>query len=258
METKESESYTYDIIKEGLYPLPSYLIYTKGLNWYWVPDNYEVKSSWGKLKNQQIIKCTIKYQEKKPGYIMALNTKKNPRYSGPHLFELHLEILQQIRDNCQRATVLKLFNCLTTRGQNNRSKQIAKSVYSSFNQIVVVQVCDKNQIIHNGYKTLTSINQDLPHIPLSDDINSEVHINDIEIINNVQELIWKRWTKYLVEKKILNVLKPKIYLRISGNGRNVGRKINHVMVTFSILNDIENIFRPENHHTILLYPGIEK
>ncbi|RHZ85835.1 hypothetical protein Glove_59g63 [Diversispora epigaea] len=304
--SEPGRSYTYDIIKEGLYP-PSYLIYTKGINGY--------------------RSCSD-----------AANLYAKTRYSGPHLFGLHLEILQQIRDNHQRATVLKPFNCLTPRGQNNRSKQIAKFAYSSFNQIIigkshtndnpslksiefsikdksyhisfgkenveetihnaraVVQACDENQITRDGYRTLASINQDLPRewkvaaekkeitriinemisiilvdidIPLSNDLNSEVHINDIEIINNIQELIGKGGQrnisdilKYLIpnliKKKFLNILKPEIYLRISGDGRNVERKINHVMVTFSILNDIENIFRPENHYTILLYPGIEK
>ncbi|CAG8662525.1 11753_t:CDS:2, partial [Diversispora eburnea] len=73
--------------------------------------------------------------------------------------------------------------------------------------------------------TLVDIN-----ITLSDDINSEVHIDNIEIINNVQQSVGK------------------------GDGRNVGQKINHVLVIFSLLNDIEHIFHPENHYTILLYP----
>jgi hypothetical protein len=30
------------------------------------------------------------------------------------------------------------------------------------------------------------------------------------------------------------------------------------MVTCSIRNDIDNLHKPESHHTIILYPGIEK
>ncbi|CAG8636037.1 7589_t:CDS:2, partial [Diversispora eburnea] len=49
----------------------------------------------------------------------AANLKKT-RYSGPHIFGLQLEILQQIRDNRQRATFLKPFDNLTPTGQNNQ------------------------------------------------------------------------------------------------------------------------------------------
>ncbi|CAG8644502.1 1814_t:CDS:2, partial [Diversispora eburnea] len=95
------------------------------------------------------------------------------------------------------------------------------------------------------------------------------HIDNIEIINNVQQSVEKgeqrnitNILKYLIpiliEKKILDTKNLEIHLRISGDDRNVGRKINHVIVTFSLLNNIEHIFHPENHYTILLYPGIEK
>ncbi|RHZ61850.1 hypothetical protein Glove_345g92 [Diversispora epigaea] len=63
--------------------------------------------------------------------------KKKIRYSGPHLFGLHLEILQQSRDACRRVTVLKPFDNLTPTGQNNRAKQITKSVCNIFNQIAI-------------------------------------------------------------------------------------------------------------------------
>ena len=38
----------------------------------------------------------------------------------------------------------------------------------------------------------------------------------------------------------------------------LGKKIKHVMVTFAILNDINNIFQPDNHYCLVLYSGIEK
>jgi hypothetical protein len=105
---------------------------------------------------------------------------------------------------------------------------------------------------------------------LSDDfVNSEVHIDDAEIINNMQQSIGKggrqdvnNILKFLIpdliKKKVLNITDPKIHLRISGDGRNVGRKVKQVMITCSILNDTKNLYRPENHFTVTLYPGIEK
>jgi len=48
---------------------------------------------------------------------------------------------------------------------------------------------------------------------------------------------------------------PTIYLRVSGDGRNVGRKIKHVMVTFMILNHKKYHQHAYYHYTTILYPG---
>ena len=47
-----------------------------------------------------------------------------------------MEVLQQARDTHQRATVLKSFDNLTSTGQNNRAKKIAKSVCAIFDQAI--------------------------------------------------------------------------------------------------------------------------
>jgi len=82
-----------------------------------------------------------------------------------------------------------------------------------------IQACDKGQITRGGYRALASISQDLPRewkvsaerkdityeineiIPISlvniaslssdDSVNSEIHINDAEVVNNVQQSIGK-------------------------------------------------------------------
>ncbi|CAB4416282.1 unnamed protein product [Rhizophagus irregularis] len=115
-------SYTYDIIKEGNYPHATYLKYTKGQKGFRIPDNYEVKSE----KSSSNAACL---------YAKTLNPEIKTRYSGPHFFGLHLEILQQARDIHQRATVLKSFDNLTSTGQNNRAKKIAKSISTIFDQV---------------------------------------------------------------------------------------------------------------------------
>ncbi|CAG8665823.1 9442_t:CDS:1, partial [Diversispora eburnea] len=61
-------SYTYDIIKEGLYPSSTYLSYIKGENGYRIPDNYKVKTSWERSKTRQTVICAIKYLTKKSKY----------------------------------------------------------------------------------------------------------------------------------------------------------------------------------------------
>ena len=47
------------------------------------------------------------------------------------------------------------------------------------------------------------------------------------------------------------------HLRISEDGCNVRCKVKHVMVTFTLLNDLVTIFQPNHHHTLVLYPGVK-
>ncbi|RIB28771.1 hypothetical protein C2G38_2028273 [Gigaspora rosea] len=55
----------------------------------------------------------------------------------------------------------------------------------------------------------------------------------------------------------LSIQDPVLRIRLSGDGRNVGRKIKHVMVTFTLLNNLLNHYEPDYHYTLILYPGIE-
>ncbi|CAB4403243.1 unnamed protein product [Rhizophagus irregularis] len=61
----------------------------------------------------------------------------------------------------------------------------------------------------------------------------------------------------LVQKKILNPYEPIIHFWISGDGRNVGRKVKHVMITIAILDDKHTLNQPNYHYTTVLYPGCE-
>ncbi|POG61266.1 hypothetical protein GLOIN_2v1486372 [Rhizophagus irregularis DAOM 181602=DAOM 197198] len=296
--SEPGRSYTYKIIEEGYYPPATYLKYTKGQS-FRIPDNYEVETSWGKPKKLQTVRCLIKYVEKiqyhvkseKSSsdaavlYAKALNPEKKTRYSGPHFFGLYLEVLQQsIEFNIKE----KSFHFSIGEENNEETKWKARAA---------VQVCDKSQITCESYRTLASISQDLPRewkvsaerkeithemkeiIPISlvnlepslpnDPVNSEIHINNSDVIDNVQQSIGKggrrdiiNILKYLIpgllKRKVLDITNPIIHLRISGDRRNVRRKVKQVMVTCSILNDIDNLHQPENHYTIVLYPGIEK
>ncbi|CAG8777039.1 4319_t:CDS:1, partial [Racocetra fulgida] len=104
---------------------------------------------------------------------------------------------------------------------------------------------------------------------LDDSINSEIHINDTEIIDNMQSIIGmggrrsivnilKYLIPSLVEEKILIITNSIIYLKISGDRRNVGKKIKHVMLTFLILNNKDKLQQPESHYTTILYSGNKK
>ncbi|EXX71393.1 hypothetical protein RirG_078850 [Rhizophagus irregularis DAOM 197198w] len=363
--SETGRSYTYNIIEEGNYPPVAYLKYTKRQNGFRIPDNYEVETSWGKPKKRHLVRCIIKYVDNNPIYWVcygnnyqhqiksekscsdaaslyakALDPETKTRHSGPYVFGLQLEILQQARNAKRRAATLKPFDNLTLTGQNNRAKKIAKSVHAIFDQTAIkschledkpilksiefdikdqpfhinmgeenvedmkhkvratVQACDRGQIARDGYRTLALVNHNLPRewrvsserkeitceinklIPISlvnltsllsnnDYINSEVHIDDAEIIDNMQQSIGKSGRqsiidilKYLipnlVKREVLCMTHPEIYLQISGDGRNVGKNVKHVMITFSILNDKNKLHQTENHYTTTLYPGIEK
>jgi len=160
----------------------------------------------------------------------------------------------------------------------------------------IVKTIDQGQISRNAYRNLAAIEDELPRewaissqriqinkemehevkirtvkMPLCDNtinLTDNPDITDPEIVDEIINSIGKGGQrsikdilKYivpdLIKKHILNLQQPIINLRISGDGRNVGRKVKHVMVTFAILDDINNIHNPNHHHTIVLYPGSE-
>ena len=58
---EEKHKFNYTILQEGVYPSESYLKYTSSHH-YKIPDNYEVKTTWGK----KTVKCSINYINNKP------------------------------------------------------------------------------------------------------------------------------------------------------------------------------------------------
>ncbi|PKY27400.1 hypothetical protein RhiirB3_529185 [Rhizophagus irregularis] len=306
--SETGRNYTYNIIEEGNYLPVAYLKYTKRQNGFQIPDNYEVEMSWIKPKKRHLVRCIIKYVDNNPIYWVcygnnyqhqiksekscsdaaslyakALDPETKTRHSGPYVFGLQLEILQQARNAKRRAATLKPFDNLTLTGQNNYAKKIAKSVHAIFNQTAIKSYhledkpilksieFDNFFILRFRQATLWRVSSERKEItceinkliPISlvnltlllsnnDYINSEVHIDDAEIIDNMQQSIGKGG------REVLCMTHPEIYLRISGDGRNFGKKVKHVMITFSILNDKNKLHQPENHYTTTLYPGIGK
>ncbi|PKK60592.1 hypothetical protein RhiirC2_719002 [Rhizophagus irregularis] len=157
----------------------------------------------------------------------------------------------------------------------------------------IVQVVDQNYIPREGYRVLVSIesnlerewavsnqrhkitrniNQKIPitliNIPINSTQNESVFEDNLntfsvgitETIQNIKNGGYRSVKDiliYIVPVLILNgildVNNPIIHLRISGDGRNVGRKIKHVMITMAILDDEQNINKPDYHYTIVLY-----
>jgi len=129
------------------------------------------------------------------------------------------------------------------------------------------------------YKTKKRINEEMNYaIPISilnisnqlsiTPINESQDINDLEIVEEMLKYVGKAGYRKitdillfilpdLINRQVLNPENPIINLRISGDGRNVGRKVKHVIITCTILDDIANLYKANYHYTIILYPGTE-
>ena len=59
-------TFHYAIIKEGFYPNKTILKFSRKPNSFPLPDNYEVITIWGRGKNTNVVKCSIKYENSKP------------------------------------------------------------------------------------------------------------------------------------------------------------------------------------------------
>ena len=159
----------------------------------------------------------------------------------------------------------------------------------------MVRALDEGNISRNPYRRLCAIeshlsregavskecqriNEEMAHlIPISIvDVNTknqvdqseEEDIEDEAIVQGVIDAVGKGGYRNvkdilqylvpdLIQKEVLNPHQPIINLRISGDGRNVGRKVKHVMVAVSILDDKSTLHKPNHHHTTILYSGCE-
>src|SRR2546430_1855019 len=109
---------------------------------------------------------------------------------------------------------------------------------------------------------------DLKNSATIPDPSEEPDITDPIIVEQVVSAIGKG--VYRSVKKILEYIVPSyiqngkldptipiIHLRISGDGRNVGRKVKHVMITVALLDDPTKLFESNYHYTTVLFPETE-
>ncbi|GBC23265.2 hypothetical protein GLOIN_2v1784240 [Rhizophagus irregularis DAOM 181602=DAOM 197198] len=148
--------------------------------------------------------------------------------------------------------------------------------------ISAVQAIDLNYIPREGYRALAAVESNLQRewaiskqrLKLTTEMNQKIPIalinlpldfdeySNSEIIQNIKKGgtrsvkdILKYIVPTLISNEILDINNPIIHLRVSGDGRNVGRKIKHVMITIAILNDIQNIHKPDHYYTTVLFSG---
>ncbi|CAG8840333.1 24754_t:CDS:2, partial [Cetraspora pellucida] len=115
----------YNIIEEGIYPSPSILKYTAKPGQYKIPDDYKIKTIWGKPNKEITIIASINYVNNQPIYkIEWVNKKtykeeevysdksssnaallfskkynegKKTAYPGPEIFGLQIECVEKER-----------------------------------------------------------------------------------------------------------------------------------------------------------------
>ncbi|CAG8740264.1 1460_t:CDS:2 [Gigaspora margarita] len=202
---KTIRSFTYIIKKEGVYPSHNILVTTSSPNKKLtkkIPNNYIAITTWGRGKNKKTIRCSIKYKDKKPEfiidhgneftetvtstlsaskaaliYLQACNPNSKATISGPLVFGLQLETLNKLPR--KMGTLLQSsFNNEARSKYHIEDKVNLKSVdfsvdkydyYIDFSSIQenqkiqsLVQTIDRNKILRDSYRNLTIDEPNLP------------------------------------------------------------------------------------------------
>jgi hypothetical protein len=148
----------------------------------------------------------------------------------------------------------------------------------------IVRACDESLLARDGYRRLSAVESHLTReyrieqhrIEITSIMNNKIRIGAFNIENSIDDFdmfeqpeegilveeteigngayrsiqtllkvlisIWKN-----ASPPILN-LGDTIYLKIGGDGRNVGRKQKHVMMTFCLLNEKEEVLKPDHQY----------
>ncbi|GES95313.1 hypothetical protein GLOIN_2v1768889 [Rhizophagus clarus] len=252
-------TFHYEIIKEGTYPLTKQLCYTKKSN-HPILHDYVIKTTYGKAKH--VVKYSIEYVKSKPlfkvrfginlisevqssesltdavcKYYQEHKEESAAKISGPLLFGLKLSSVEKVRLSHRILNVVESEKENTFHKNDElKLKQVTFQTYNdmynvNFGQFdkvekkkkvkAVVKSLNKEHVFREAYRSLARIEQNIPR----------------------------------EEDNILIPGRSTLHIRISGDGHNVGRKVKHVMLTMALLNDIDGLQKPDNHYTLVLYPG---
>jgi len=108
------------------------------------------------------------------------------------------------------------------------------------------------------------LNPTITHDPLVEEPDITDPIIVEQVVNAIGKGAYRSIKKILeyivpayIQKGMLDPAMPTIHLRVSGDGRNVGRKVKHVMITVALLDDSSKLFESNYHYTAILFPGTE-
>lgn len=63
--------FNYIVIQEGVYLPAVQMCYTEAPNYFPIPDNYIIQTTWGRASNCRTVQCSIYYIEGIPHYIIC-------------------------------------------------------------------------------------------------------------------------------------------------------------------------------------------
>ncbi|GES78988.1 hypothetical protein GLOIN_2v1809230 [Rhizophagus clarus] len=268
--------FTYVVVQEGIYPSATQLRYTEAPNYFPVPDYYIIKTTWGRDNLQyQVVSVQSPFNASVELHEIITPNKKTA-VSGIHLFGLQLKCIDRNRkgrphelkpnEKSSKTTQIKCTKGLAKKEQVHFEDSI-KDFYNPKDRVVLKAL---NFTVKNKeYHKLIPINFiDLNSAIIQEDPSEEPDIIDPTIIEQVVNATGKgayRSIKKILEYIVLSYVNegkldpeiPVIHLRISGDGRNVGRKVKHVMITVALLDDSMNLFKSDYHYTIVLFLGTE-
>ncbi|CAG8562182.1 17197_t:CDS:2 [Cetraspora pellucida] len=165
---------TFELEAEGFYPHASELHFTLLPNKYPIPDNYSIKTSWGRGENQQTVQCKIKYKNRSPefrilysnsfeheiksnksatkaatDYNKAINTNSNKKslLSGPLLFGLQLQRLRTMREFRVRQHIIKPTEQYSQSTLRRHAKEIATTIKKEFIQNIIFKYHAQDSVL---------------------------------------------------------------------------------------------------------------
>ncbi|PKY30610.1 hypothetical protein RhiirB3_447780 [Rhizophagus irregularis] len=157
----DNRKFNYTVIQEGVYPPVAQLKFTEAPNYFPVPDNYIIKTTWGRSNNCQTIQCSIYYIEGNPHYLICfgnnfqhqvvsvqstfdasvelhniITPNKKTAVSGVHLYGLQLKCIDRNRKS--KLWALKLHD------ESSKTTQIrhAKEIDAHMEQLIPINFVD--------------------------------------------------------------------------------------------------------------------
>ncbi|PKY59254.1 hypothetical protein RhiirA4_514775 [Rhizophagus irregularis] len=254
-------SQSYKIISLGRYPTK--VKYTKKEKEvaHKIPDNYQVET----MLNGLTVLCKIQYQFSRKVTVKYTiervdeNGQKESRFSWGCKFLIsksdddikHLDSIVRACDETliSRDGYRRLAQAIPNLTREHVIEKRRNEITKSMKILVPIKSFNICSAAINNYGDESQQNI------------SEVEFDDEEVGNGAYHSI----------TSLLDIIVPilatstspvlkignKINIRISGDGRNVGRKQKHVMLTMCILNEGEMVLNPTHQYSICLYIGKE-
>ncbi|RIB21263.1 hypothetical protein C2G38_2244038 [Gigaspora rosea] len=193
---------------------------------YPIPDSYIVETE----VSERSLKCETKYISNSKKINQKLLTKR----FGPCLFGFDIEPLYHARLQISSQPVTTIKNNkhkkpledITSRSQQYKQLNSLKRIYKKLDAIV--RVYDEELLDCEGYRSLAAIVPTFFFSIDSSEYTSDILVNNSEIGNGTFR-----------------------------DSRNVERKQNHVIVTFCLLNEGDNVLKPDHQFSLCLYIGKE-